>query len=277
MMSASLLSVVLFSASLATAPATKPASPPSAPPDPRVQTLAYVPGQVVKLETCVGFQSLIQFADKERIENVALGEATLWQATPNKRGNLIFVKPFQTPAHTNMSVVTNLRTYNFDLKARDTQACQRGNGLYSLNFTYPDEPVHTEPNTSLVPDSPGLPEKRNTAYTYTGERTLVPLRMFDDGQATYLMWAEGVAFPAIYALSDGKESLVNYGYRGGYIIIEQTGPAFVLRRGELAAVLYNDRFVPPALDTLSPQPRTAPPPPREPVKPRSGLFGRKEN
>lgn len=269
MMSVTLLMPALLSASLISAAS-----------DPRVQTLAYVPGQVVRLETCVGFQSLITFADQERIENVALGEASLWQATPNKRGNLIFVKPFQTPAHTNMSVVTNKRTYTFDLRARDIQACRKGEGVYSLAFTYPDEPP-PPPQAAPVDPGPGLPEKRNAAYTYTGAQTLVPLRMFDDGQATYLMWAEGVAFPAIYALADGKESLVNYGYRGGYIVIEQTGPAFVLRRGDLAATLYNDGFVPPVLDSLSPQPRTAPVPASVPAsvpkRPRTGLFGRKEN
>jgi len=264
--------------SLLTAAALLPAAPMAAAQDGRIRAIDYTDGQVVRLETCLGFQTMITFATNERIENVALGDAAQWQATPNKRGNLIFIKPFLKTAHTNMSVVTNLRTYAFDLGTKDAAACKKGDVVYDLRFRYADAPAAdaTAPATDAPPVS-ALPEKRNTAYTYSGDKELVPLRLFDDGQSTYLLWAEGVAFPAIYAFVDGKESLINFGYREGYIVIEQTGPAFVLRRGELSATVYNDAFVPPALDALSPKPRPETNAKAAKPKKRTGWFGRKED
>lgn len=251
-------------------------APMAAAEDSRIRTIDYADGQVVRLDTCLGFQTMITFAANERIENVALGDAAQWQATPNKRGNLIFIKPFLKTAHTNMSVVTNLRTYAFDLGTRDAAACKKGDVVYDLRFKYADAPApEATPSDANAEPVSALPEKRNTAYTYSGDKDLVPLRLFDDGQSTYLLWAEGVAFPAIYAFIDGKESLVNFGYREGYIVIEQVGPAFVLRRGELSATVYNDAFVPPALDALSPKPR--PDAKTEKTKKRTGWFGRKED
>ncbi|MDC7684576.1 TrbG/VirB9 family P-type conjugative transfer protein [Asticcacaulis sp. BYS171W] len=241
--------------------------------DGRIRTIDYTDGAVVRLDTCLGFQTMITFGDSEKIENVAIGDAAQWQATPNKRGNLIFIKPFTKSAYTNLSVVTDRRAYAFELSAKDTAACKRGEVLYDLRFRYPNDPVENPAPPPPEDIASTLPEKRNTAYTYAGEQTLVPLRMFDDGQSTYLMWAEGVAFPAIYALTDGKESLINFGYREGYIVIEQVGPAFILRRGDLKATVFNDAFVPPALDALSPQPR---PVEQQPKPKKSGWFGRKE-
>ncbi|BBF80069.1 TrbG/VirB9 family P-type conjugative transfer protein [Asticcacaulis excentricus] len=277
---ASTLSLLIAVPLLAVAPAQAQ--------DSRIRTITYVDGEVIRLDTCVSFQTMITFADNEKIENVAVGDAAQWQATPNKRGNLMFVKPFQRGAFTNLSVVTNRRTYAFELRTKDAAACKRGEVIYDLRFTYPkdeEEAREAAEKAAAAPASPAkpvstLPEKRNTSYTYAGDPSLVPMRLFDDGQSTYLMWGEGVPFPAIYAVLDGKETLVNFGYREGFIVIEQVGPAFVLRRGDLTATVYNDAYVPPALDALSPQPRpetlrkadaaTTP-------KKRTGWFGRKED
>ena len=102
-----------------------------------------------------------------------------------------------------------------------------------------------------------VPEKRNTSYTFSGAVDLVPIRVFDDGTSTYMKWAIGASTPAVYALnSDNSESLINYATRGDYIVVEQVAKGFVLRRGELKAVLYNDSFVVQGLDAQSPKPRT---------------------
>ena len=65
--------------------------------------------------TRAGLQATVAFADNERIENVAIGDSNSWQVTPNKRANLLFVKPLAARARTNMTVVTDRHTYVFDL------------------------------------------------------------------------------------------------------------------------------------------------------------------
>ena len=80
---------------------------PAAAQDPRLVERLYDPTQVVRIEGKVNVQSTIQFGEGEVIENVAIGDSTSWQVTPNRRANLLFVKPLAPRAATNMTVVTN--------------------------------------------------------------------------------------------------------------------------------------------------------------------------
>ena len=85
--------------------------------DNRLVERMYDPAEVVRVEGKAGVQATIRFAEDEHIENVAIGDSEAWQVTPNKRANLLFVKPLAPTAATNMTVVTDRRTYLFDLVA----------------------------------------------------------------------------------------------------------------------------------------------------------------
>ena len=87
----------------------------------------------MRIEGRLGVQASIAFAEDEHIENVAIGDSATWQITPNKRANLLFVKPLAANARTNMTVVTDKRTYLFDLVASP-----RNSALYVLQFRYPE-------------------------------------------------------------------------------------------------------------------------------------------
>jgi len=102
--------------------------------DPRLVTLAFNETEVVKLHGRMGVQATIAFAEDERIENVAVGDSQKWQITPNKRANLLFAKPLDPTATTNMTVVTDQRTYLFDLVAS-----LKERPVYMLRFTYGGE------------------------------------------------------------------------------------------------------------------------------------------
>ena len=92
----------------------------------------------------LGYQSMIEFGEGEQIENVAVGDSAAWQVTPNKRANLLFLKPLIGKARTNMTVVTDQRTYLFDLSVAST-----GNTpLYNLRFTYGARPPQTQPHAA---------------------------------------------------------------------------------------------------------------------------------
>ncbi len=222
------------------------------------RVVVYDPTGVVPLDGCLNFQTVITLADDEHVQNVGVGNSAAWQVTPNKRGNLVFVKPLTASGFTNMTVVSDKRSYNFELRNADAADCAAGNVVYSLSFSYAPDPAAAPATTVPVDPDAFLPpvEKRNTAYTYSGAVELVPLRVFDDGNSTYLHWVDGVSTPAVYALnSDNTESLVNYAARGDYIVVEQIAPAFVLRRGEQKAILYNDSYRLQGLDAQSPRPR----------------------
>lgn len=230
--------------------------------DPRIRSIAYDPAAVVRLDGCFGYQTLVQFDPGEAIENIGIGDAAQWLVTPNRRGDLLFVKPAYRSTRGNMTVSTNRRTYAFELSAQPGAACARGEVIYTLRFTYPrDEaaevalaPASTA--SAALEDSLPAPAARNAAYSFAGARDNVPIRVFDDGKSTYFRWAEGTTTPAVYAVGGDKaETMIAFTSQGDWLVAPQVAPTFVLRRGNAVATLFNDAYQAPALDAASPRPR----------------------
>ncbi|MBS0481996.1 MAG: TrbG/VirB9 family P-type conjugative transfer protein [Proteobacteria bacterium] len=212
--------------------------------DHRIAIRPYVADRIESFSGRPGFQSTIAFADGERIENVAVGESGQWQVTPNRRANLLFVKPASAAARiTNMTVVTDRRTYLFELRI-DARAAP----VYLMRFAYPAEPEQApSPETAALavkaaePADPALadPGRLNFAWTVKGARGLLPERVFDNGRAVYLGWPAGRALPAILSPSpDGRsEGPVNFTAQGDYLIVEGEHTRLVLRSGRDSAIL----------------------------------------
>ena len=203
------------------------------------------------------------------IENVGIGDASQWLVSPNRRGDLLFVKPAVRNTRGNMTISTNRRTYAFELSAAESARCARGDVVYTLRFDYPDEPVEVldaatreafATLSSAVVGSETPPLARNTAYSFTGSAENVPVRVFDDGQSTWFRWAEGTTTPAVYAVAaDRTETAVSFTSQGDWLVFPQVVPAFVLRRGNAVATMFNDAYQQPRLDAASPQPRETTP------------------
>ena len=102
--------------------------------DPRIHFVDYDPFQVVELKGALRRQLTVEFDPAERIENVAIGDSLGWQVTPNRRANLLFLKPMAQRPATNMTVVTNLRRYNFLLTPLAQPA---RNQAFTVRFIYP--------------------------------------------------------------------------------------------------------------------------------------------
>lgn len=217
--------------------------------DVRIKTRLYNADEVVVVEGRAGVQATIAFAELEQIENVAIGDSTSWQVTPNKRANLLFVKPLGPTSRTNMTVVTDRRTYLFDLAARP-----EGTPLYVLRFTYPPEAkptrqlagmsaeeaaaAATPPKEIAAADPAGL----NFAWRTKGDRKILPSRIYDDGEATYLSWPARSAIPAILTVNEkGEEGAVNYAVRGEVLVLDSVPKTIVLRSGREMATLENGR------------------------------------
>lgn len=240
--------------------------------DDRILQLQYDPAVVTRIDACLGFQTMIEFGQGERIENVGVGDANQWLIVPNARADLLFVRPAVATTHSNMTVATNLRRYVFELSAAESQACARGDVVYYLRFQYDNAPAAAQPAsaTASSPTAASAPGQRNSSYTYTGAQQNVPLRMFDDGRSTYFRWAEGAATPAVYVkAADGAETPANFISHGEYLVTDQVAPRFVLRNGDAETVLFNEAYRAPQLDAQSPRPR---------ARERRGfrLFGRRE-
>ena len=263
------LRLLLVAATLASTSLSAAQTPMPSPVDPRIRTVVYNPRQVVTITGQPGYQMVVEFGPGERIENISIGDAQAWQATPNRKADLLFLKPIDMVPSTNMTVVTNLRRYNFELLT--AQSTTRRAQTFDIRFVYPNEELAAARTLATdVPVSDALPpEGWNFAYSYTGAKTNVPARVFDDGRFTYFQWPAAVDTPAIFAVGpDGKESLVNHITKGRYLIVEQLSPQFVLRSGDQVTRVFNDAARAAEPGAAAPRPRD------EPGKSR-GLFGSK--
>lgn len=239
--------------------------------DSRIRTKTYTENAVYSLTGHFGFQTVIEFNDDEIVENVAIGDSVSWQVTPNRRGDVIILKPISAAAPTNMTVVTNLRHYIFELDAKPAKEAKSGEMVFVLRFRYPADKEAAKAvaaqEVTLASIAPPTPRQRasNEDYSYEGSREIVPSQVFDDGRSTYFQWPEGAPTPAIFLLSaDEKESVVNHGFEAGYIVVDRVVPAFSLKHGDLETVIYNDGFTP--IDPGPDAPRLRPK--------KRGFFGR---
>lgn len=257
-----LLALLLIATSATAAQAPQPS-----PVDPRIRTIVYNPREVVTITGQLGYQMVIEFGTAERIENISIGDSLAWQVTPNKKADLLFLKPIDRLPSTNMTVVTNLRRYNFELIA--VPASTRRAQTYDVKFLYPNQEldVARTATTEVAVSDATPPEGWNFAYSYAGSKANVPARVFDDGKYTYFQWTDGVAIPAVFAVgADSKESLVNHVVRGRYFVVEQVNAQFVLRNGSQVTQVFNDAL-------RVPEPGSGAPRARDEGSKKHGLFG----
>jgi type IV secretion system protein VirB9 len=212
--------------------------------DPRIQTVEYDPNQVVVLRGTLGYQFMLELAPDERIETVSVGDSLGWQVTPNRNANVLFIKPVDAHATTNLTVLSDKRRYVFELAVAPRAA--KAPILFVARMVYPQPAVALPTPAPPAPEAP--PTVANSAYSLEGAAESQPARVFDDGRQTYFEWRPDNAVPAIFAVTpDGAENLVNYAVRGSYTVVEQLAPRFILRNGKAVATVINQAYPGPAV------------------------------
>ena len=186
--------------------------------DPRLQIVDYDANQVVQIQAAPGYQVTLQFGADETIENVAVGDSAAWQVSANRNGGHLYIKPLQL-VPTNMTVVTNVRVYAFDLVPLPGPTPDMA---YTVRFQYPSAPGPLQTASAEL-----VVEGR---YRLSGEQSLRPSRISDDGQHTYIEFPREAAIPAVYAVDErGNESLVNGMMRDDLYVIDAVVPRLIFR------------------------------------------------
>lgn len=225
--------------------------------DPRIRAVVYAPDRVISLVGHFGYLMTIELPAGERIENVAIGDSVAWQVTPNKRGDMLFVKPIDVGQPTNLTVMTAARQYSFELSARARKSDTPLSEItYVLRIQLPEASKMSAPTDLSARPSLLARPITNEHYTYTGAAENLPSRVYDDGVSTVFEWPQGAAAPAIFVPGpDGKDSVVNYSYAGERIVVHQVAEKFILRNGKRVTTLYNEGYAPPAPGPDAPEPR----------------------
>ena len=229
------LIIALALLAAAASPALAQTRPDAAPADQRLRLLDYAPDQIFPLRGHLGYQMMIEFNADERIENVSIGDSLAWQITPNRAATILFLKPLQRHAATNMNVVTNHRVYSFQLSAVTPASAADPNILYRVSFRYPAE-------ASVEAAAPPPAPSYNFHYATTGATQVTPTRVFDDGQSTYFEFPPNADVPAIFVLDGDQEEVANAQARGDFIVVDRLAAAFALRLGHRRAVVQNQHM-----------------------------------
>ncbi len=243
--------------------------------DSRIRTFVYSENEVFRLVTRFGYQSNIELGKEEEILTLSVGDASAFKITPST--GRIFVKAMRNDSITNMTLVTNKRAYQFELSSvvesnRDI--------IYVMRFFYPSAPGDDEYGSKNI--SPQEIKKRimasrvpsaskgsgdaqrysfdiaqssadmqiksvlNTQYSKSGDMTIAPERVFDDGRSTFFKFADSIAYvPSFYTvLENGNERSIPARKEGLYVVVSGIYPKLALRSGPSVICIFNDKISP---------------------------------
>jgi type IV secretion system protein VirB9 len=216
-------------------------------PDTRVRYVAYNPHDVIQIETVIGIATHIMVEEGEQYITHAFGDSEAW-AFSNEQ-NHYFIKPKALEADTNLTIVTNKRTYYFRLRYHE------GNdnlAMYGVVFRYPDLiSKEKEARNQKLAIEHGFMGQRgcyNLSYTMSGDTDIAPINVWDNDEFTYFKFYGNKDIPGIYMVdAEGLESIVNRNVEGSsnnIIVVHKVNHKWVLRLGSRALAIFNENYNP---------------------------------
>jgi type IV secretion system protein VirB9 len=236
------------------------------PTDGRIKMLEYHANDIYSIATLYGYQTNVELEEGEEVQTISVGDRSLWQIIPS--GSRLFIRPMDEDVSTNMTVITNLRAYQFDLRAGKGKPKDNPDLIYVAKFMYPKMVPFVPPpppppmppaietpgamptvpatNVPVVPKSAAAPY--NYLYSYSGKDELAPTDTYDDGQRTYVRFANTATLPKVFAVTKGgARTPVDYTLQADMMVLPQVEEQYVLVYGESKekeVYLYNENKPP---------------------------------
>ncbi|TLT01348.1 TrbG/VirB9 family P-type conjugative transfer protein [Aliarcobacter cibarius] len=245
--------------------------------DKRIVYTNFNKDDVFQISAKNGYTTVIQFAEDERILDMASGFSSGWDI--QDRRNFVFIKPKSYESNfaidelgetvnkkmiidpnpndwkTNLIVLTNKREYVFNLDLNTDK-----NSYFKFTFKYQQEElnkkqqqeklkkeiiqkdeIREELNKTAIP--------RNWDYYMNQNKyseNISPTFAYDDGQFTYLGFNSIKDIPSVFLYENDKESILNTHIKkdGNYdvLVIQKTAKQFVLRSGDRIVGIWNKSF-----------------------------------
>jgi len=212
--------------------------------DTRIRVLVYAEDEVYRLKGYAGYQIDLEFESGETF--VGLGTGDLDSLTFAAQDNHLFLKPRAGGADTNLTVLTNRRTYHFDYMTSERRPDPTlGDVIYVLRFVYPPQLADRAAAAVVEHELSRAPETRlrNLSYGYRGSPQLKPVSTWDDGVQTRLRFDSREELPAIFVHNDdGSESLLNFSVDGGELVVHRIARQLIVRRGRLTGCIVNQSY-----------------------------------
>ena len=214
---------------------------------PSVRYVRYSADHIYHLRGRVGYEVDLQFAPGERFLGLGVGDSKAIKIAA--AANHLFIKPVVPRVSTDMTVLTNRRTYVFRYRVTPADDSANHSIVYAMRFQYPHVTRRRSTartrrwrvDRALQQAEHAAPH--NTDYWFCGSKALEPQAAWDDGAQTHLVFSSRQQLPAVFRLNaDGSESLVNLHMRGAQMVIQGIARRWVLRRGGLTGCIVNRAF-----------------------------------
>lgn len=228
--------------------------------DSRIVTFAYTPDVVFRLNVTVGMHTHIALAhDEELIEIPRIGDKVRWRVEGNEKN--LYIKATVPDTVTSLSLVTDRRTYQFELRATS----KPDERIQKAVFSYPDQEeavrIRTE-RKAQADQARNEAEERVKASHQLSDDTLDPselafykvhstdpelqrMHAYTDGVKTWIRMPPGIQdLPAVFMVETnerGKESLMPINYTVAdrksirdrdVLIIDRVHPVWMLQIGK---------------------------------------------
>lgn len=192
--------------------------------DHRVTYATYQEGQVYTVTTRLRTVTLVELADGERIQSIAIGDLESFKIDKLERPNLFIIKPVIAGASTNLTIETQRNIYF--LRVTETG---RGTAQYSVKFTAPGTSAAARASTEI----PAEPPMRYRVMKRAGRLpSFAPIAVSDDGRKTSFKIPPGAPMPTIFRADErGQEYAVNSAVAGTVITVSTRSERWVLRYG----------------------------------------------
>ena len=210
-------------------------------PDARIRVLPYSQETIYRLKGYVGYQIDLEFAPGESF--VGLGSGDMEGLSFAAQANHLFLKPRVAGVDTNLTVLTDRRSYHFEYVASERRPDPAfGDVVYALRFTYATPAAVADGLDRRLSEATQA-RWHNLSYGYCGSPELKPEAAWDDGVQTRLRFGARRELPAIFVRNDdGSESLINFTMEAGEVVVHRVARRFVVRRGHLSGCIVNQAF-----------------------------------
>ncbi len=243
------ITLIISSLNVANAQNIKPSLPPPTANIASAQPTVfyeYIANTIYSINTGLGIATQIILDPTDKIKDFGTGFSTGWDIV--RRDNVLYIKPKDPDAETNMYIRTEKRSYLLDLKivTKDWRKIDEAKNLgvaYMVQFNYKDSPVPFSPplieglKKSSSSKSTKIPVKnnnqgfkllsesdfikrpnKNNYFSYhtdyevaadSGSKWMIPVRVYDDGELTYVQMPINSNVPSFFGRhSDRGEELL---------------------------------------------------------------------
>jgi len=181
----------------------------------------------------------IALDSNESVLNMAIGDAAHWviaggHSGPGGATPHVFVKPEQANLETNLVITTTKRVYNVALKSASDAPHPM------IMFAYADDEAalraaaaehERQAIDAILAGTPLVAaDKADAKYKMTGDTSILPERVFNDGVRTYISWKTLPAeLPSVWSAPAGATAQpVNFRVVGTTYVVDAVNPSYDL-------------------------------------------------